>query len=257
MNHLLELALLTLGAFFANALSAMAGGGAGLLQLPLLLAFGLPFSVALATHKVASVFLGVGVGLGSTKSVRFTLPYAILLLGAGLPGVWLGTHLIVRVPDGPAQIILGIMTIGLGLYNWQHKTLGLTITPRDLSFAQWCLGAAVIAGIGVLNGSFTSGTGLFVTLWLVRYYGFDLKTATAYTLFFVGLFWNGMGAASLAVLSSVQLSYLPGLIVGSVVGGYYGVRFAARQSNAFVKRLFTLLTISVGLVLALKGIVAL
>ena len=44
----------------ANAFSALAGGGAGLLQFPALLWLGLPFTSALATHKVASVALGVG-----------------------------------------------------------------------------------------------------------------------------------------------------------------------------------------------------
>ena len=50
-------------AFISNSLSAFAGGGAGLIQLPMLIFLGLPFSVALATHKVASVSLGVGLFL--------------------------------------------------------------------------------------------------------------------------------------------------------------------------------------------------
>ena len=47
-------------ALVANALSALAGGGAGLVQLPALILLGLPFSMALATHKLASVALGIG-----------------------------------------------------------------------------------------------------------------------------------------------------------------------------------------------------
>ena len=43
--------------FLSNFISALSGGGAGLIQLPALLFFGLPFSKALATHKVASVAL--------------------------------------------------------------------------------------------------------------------------------------------------------------------------------------------------------
>jgi hypothetical protein len=31
------------------------------------------------------------------------------------------------------------------------------------------VGGLVLFGIGVLNGSLTSGTGLFVTMWLVRW----------------------------------------------------------------------------------------
>ena len=45
----MQLGLLAV-ALVANALSALAGGGAGLVQLPALILFGLPFPVALATH---------------------------------------------------------------------------------------------------------------------------------------------------------------------------------------------------------------
>ncbi|POF53449.1 permease, partial [Vibrio vulnificus] len=43
------------GSLIANTLASLAGGGAGLLQFPLLIFLGLPFGVALATHKLASV----------------------------------------------------------------------------------------------------------------------------------------------------------------------------------------------------------
>ena len=45
-------------AVVANALSAFAGGGAGLIQLPALILLGLPFASALATHRIiASCFM--------------------------------------------------------------------------------------------------------------------------------------------------------------------------------------------------------
>ena len=50
---------LAITAVVANALSAFAGGGAGLVQLPALILLGLPFAMALATHKIASVALGL------------------------------------------------------------------------------------------------------------------------------------------------------------------------------------------------------
>ncbi len=46
-----EQALLFAIALIANTFSSLAGGGAGLIQLPALLLLGLPFSIALATHK--------------------------------------------------------------------------------------------------------------------------------------------------------------------------------------------------------------
>ncbi|MCB1819707.1 MAG: sulfite exporter TauE/SafE family protein, partial [Gammaproteobacteria bacterium] len=59
----MEQFILFLISLVANLFSAFAGGGAGLLQLPVLIFLGLPFGVALATHKIASVALGVGATL--------------------------------------------------------------------------------------------------------------------------------------------------------------------------------------------------
>ena len=46
--------------FFSNTFSAISGGGAGLLQLPALILFGVPYYQALASHKLATVALGLG-----------------------------------------------------------------------------------------------------------------------------------------------------------------------------------------------------
>ena len=46
--------------FISNTFSAISGGGAGLIQLPALILSGIPYYQALATHKVATVALGIG-----------------------------------------------------------------------------------------------------------------------------------------------------------------------------------------------------
>ena len=46
--------------FFSNTFSAISGGRAGLLQLPALILSGVPYSQALASHKLATVALGIG-----------------------------------------------------------------------------------------------------------------------------------------------------------------------------------------------------
>ena len=65
--------LLGIISFFSNFISALSGGGAGLIQLPALLFFGLPFSKALATHKVASVALGFGASIPHLKKIAYKL----------------------------------------------------------------------------------------------------------------------------------------------------------------------------------------
>jgi uncharacterized membrane protein YfcA len=100
--------------------------------------------------------------------------------------------------------------------------------------------------IGVLNGSLTSGTGLFVTLWLVRWFGFDYQRAVAYTLILVGVFWNGTGALTLGWLAEIRWSWLPALLLGSLLGGYLGAHLAIRQGNRWIKRAYEVITLLVG-----------
>lgn len=230
----------------ANLFSAFAGGGAGLLQLPALIFLGLPFAVALATHKIASVALGVGATLRHLREGGLQRRYVLFILGSGLPGVLLGASLILQVPGRYAEVALGILTVGLGLYSVLKGQLGLTEQPRNRGGRGLWIGSAVLFGIGILNGSLTSGTGLFVTLWLVRWFGADYRQAVAYTLVLVGVFWNGAGALTLGLIGEVRWDWLPVLLLGSLLGGYAGAHLAILKGNRWIKRAFEVVTLLVG-----------
>lgn len=231
----------------ANIFSAFSGGGAGLIQLPALIFLGLPFPIALATHKVASVALGIGATLRHLRERALERGMASLMLVAGIPGVILGARLIIGVPGRQAELALGVLTLGLGIYSWLQPSLGQSEEARNRSGRGLWIGALVLFAIGVLNGSLTSGTGLFVTLWLVRWFGFDYKRAVAYTLIQVGLFWNGTGAIALGWLSEIRWSWLPALLAGSLLGGYIGAHLAIEKGNRWIKRAYELITLAIGL----------
>ena len=244
--------LLFIVSLIANAFSAFAGGGAGLLQLPVLIFLGLPFSIALATHKLASVALGIGATLRHFREGTVKWPFALLLFATGVPGVVLGASIILFVPDRAAELALGILTIGLGIYSWLRKDLGLVAQPIHRDKAGYFIGGGMLFFIGALNGSLTSGTGLFVTIWLVRWFGMDYKTAVAYTLVLVGLFWNGSGALTLGLLGNIKWDWIPVLLVASALGGNIGAHMAIIKGSSWIKRTFEVVTILVGLKLILN-----
>lgn len=230
----------------ANLFSAFAGGGAGLLQLPVLIFLGLPFGVALATHKIASVALGVGATVRHLREGGLKRRFVLFILGCGVPGVLLGAAVILQVPGRLAEIALGVLTVGLGLYSVAKRDLGLREVPRNRSGHGLWFGGVGLFLIGVLNGSLTSGTGLFVTLWLVRWFGADYRQAVAYTLVLVGIVWNGAGAVMLGLLGDVRWAWLPALLVGSLLGGYAGAHLAILKGNRWIKRVFEAVTLLVG-----------
>lgn len=245
--HYTEQLILLLISYIANTFSAFAGGGAGLIQLPMLIFLGLSFSVALATHKVASVALGVGATIRHLRSGKLDINFSLFILLCGMPGVVAGGLIIVQVPEAMAKLALGLLTMALGIYSWLKPQLGQLSIALHRDVRGMISGGMALFLIGILNGSLTSGTGLFVTLWLIRWFGLDYKTAVAYTLILVGVFWNGTGALTLGMLSSIQWDWLPALLIGSLLGGYTGAHLAIVASNRWIKRAFEGITIAVGL----------
>jgi len=248
---MLEQLLIFIIALFANAFSALSGGGAGLIQLPILIFLGLPFALALATHKMATIALGIGATARHLKDNKLERSFALLMLISGLPGVFIGASFILHVPDTLSTLALGILTLGLGVYSIFSPALGQEYRAIHRDKQGFIVGGLVLFFIGVLNGSLTSGTGLFVTLWLIRWFGHDYKLAVAYTLVFVGLFWNTTGAVTLGVLGEIYWLWIPALLLGSLIGGYLGAHFSIVKGNRLIKRSFEVVTLLVGVKLVL------
>ncbi len=252
-ESLFEQFLLFLISTAANFLSAFSGGGAGLIQLPALILFGLPFPIALATHKVASVALGVGAGLRHIRAKSLTPGLSLIILLFGLPGVCLGSNLVISLPSHISTTLLGLLTLFLGLYSYLNPSLGISKSVPRLSIYRALLGGLVLFFIGFLNGSLSSGTGLFVTMWLAQWFSLPYTKAVAFTLILVGFVWNGTGALVLGYQSDVMWNWIPSLILGSFLGGYIGAHFSLLKGDQIVKHSFEAICIFIGVVLILQG----
>lgn len=236
------------GSLIANTLASLSGGGAGLLQFPLLLFFGLPFSIALATHKVASVALGLGAAAAHLKQKSFTLQEAAYITAIGSVGVVIGANLILTIPADVAERLLGMMILALGIYSHFKKQLGQQARPIHRNWQGWLIGSLVLLFIGIINGSLTAGSGLLVTLFLVRWFGYSYKQAVALTMICVGFFWNGIGGVAIVQAgASIYWAWLPILLIASFLGGALGAYLSTRFSNKIIKQCFELLTLLVGL----------
>jgi uncharacterized protein len=99
----LDQLLLFVIALAANVVSTFSGTGAGLIQLPALIFLGLPFPIALATHKLASDALGIGATLRYLREGHFERRFWLPMLLGGLPGGFIGANIIIEVPDRVAD----------------------------------------------------------------------------------------------------------------------------------------------------------
>ena len=86
----------------------------------------------------------------------------------------------------------------------------------------------------------------------MSWFGLSYKQAVAFSLVLVGIFWNASGAITLAVTTEPKYTWLPALIIGSLIGGYTGARLSQIKNNQFIKRCFEVVTILTGLALIVK-----
>lgn len=245
---------LLVGSIIANAMSAFAGGGAGLVQLPMILLMGLPFAEALATHKLVTVALGLGAFVRFWRERHLIdFRFALFILLLGVLGAIVGALVIVQVPETIAHISLSILIIGLGLYSLFKKGMGQDYCPKNRNALGFFVGGLVMFCLGVLNGSLTAGTGLFVTVFLVMWFGMDYQRAVAYTMTLVGIYWNLTGGVTLVVIGEpVYWVWVPVLLVGSFVGGYIGAHFGTLKGNKWIKVAFVSVTLLSGVSLLWK-----
>ncbi len=244
--------LLFIVALISNVFSAFSGGGAGVIQLPaILLLYDMPFITALASHKVATVALGVGATLKYFRGIQFNSKFIMLCIIFGLPGVVAGASIISTINDSLARVLLGILIIVISLYSFFTKSFGEQSTQIRQSFVDKIIVALVITLIAILNGSLSAGTGLIFTVFLIIFYGMDYKTAIAYTLIIVGFFYNLAGALTLGIFTQINTTIIIPLILGSLLGGYFGAKLSLTKDNRTIKKIYQLVTLIVGVNLIL------
>ena len=242
--------------FFSNTFSAISGGGAGLFQLPALILSGVPYYQALASHKLATVALGIGGSLRNYKSLRNDIYIAVQILIFGLPGVIFGASLVEFISEQYLYLTLGVFSILLAFYSFIRSDLGLTSVNNNLNLTHKIRFLIFIFFIGILNGSISSGTGLLVTILLIKTFGIDFLRAISLTFFTVGIFWNFTGAIYLSKIGTVSQNILFLLLIGSFAGGYFGAHLSKLKGNELVKKTFTTVCLLVGISLFIKSIMS-
>ena len=240
--------------FFSNTFSAISGGGAGLIQLPALLLSGIPYYQALATHKIATVALGFGGSIRNIKSLKNDIDVLFQILIFGTPGVILGSSIVKFLSVQYLYLILGILSIILALHSFFKPSLGLNSGGININHHLRFGFIIPIFLIGILNGSVSSGSGLLVTILLIKTFKMDFLRAVSSTFFTVGIFWNSIGAFFLSRIGSIPVNLLVILILGSFTGGYFGAHLSNLKGNMLIKKIFTVVCLLVGISLLINSV---
>lgn len=252
-SQIIDQIILFIFSFIANLFASVSGGGAGFVQFPLLIFLGLPFAMALGTHKVAVVFLGLGaIAKQRHNFASIDKTVALIMLLLGLPSVVLGTLIIINVPAHIAEIVLGLITIASGIYTLIKRSFG-NVNAKEVSKTRIVIGSICLILVGLLSGSLSSGAGIFSTLTLVLVLGLDLKRAIFHTMVFVATLWNLVGAVTVGVMTAIHWQWVPTMIVSSFLGSYLGTMLLFKLPLHIVRIIFSLISIASGIFLIMAS----
>ena len=174
----------------------------------------------------------------------------------GLPGVTFGAFIVEFISEQYLYLFLGIISILLAFYSFFKSDLGLSSGNNELNLIHKIRFLIFIFLIGIMNGSISSGTGLLMTILLIKTFGMDFLRAISLTFFTVGIFWNFTGAILLSKIGSVPPNILILLIIGSFTGGYFGAHLSKLKGNLLIKKTFTAVCLFVGISLLFKSIMS-
>lgn len=245
------IALLVGAAFLAGWVDSIVGGG-GLIQLPSLLV-GLPADTPVptmaGTNKVPS-FLGTSVAaLTYLRRVPVEWLGVVPLVACAAAGSAVGarmTHFLDRTVFTP--LVLAAI-VGVGVHTWRRPQLGLRRRVRYHGWPAWLLLGGVGLVVGWWDGFIGPGTGAFFLIALVGVMGYEFLTATTYAKL---ANWTTNPAAIVVLGRSGNIWWGLALTMGAanVLGGFAGARTALRHGNAFVRRVFLVVVVALGLRLA-------
>jgi uncharacterized protein len=239
--------LVLCAAFFAGFVDAIVGGG-GLIQLPALLA-GYPLSappVLLGTNKLGSICGTASAVMRYRRVVR--LPWSVLLPAAlvAFLAALAGASLVSAVSPALFRPLVPVMLAVVLAYILWHKDLGARHAPIAFSRRRAYLALAVIGAIGFYDGFFGPGTGSFLMLLFIRFYGFDFLHAS-------------VGARTINVATNAgallffgihgEIHWALGIALGACngTGSVLGAHTAVKHGSKFVRMAF--ITIVIALIL--------
>ena len=245
-----ELALLAFGAAASGVVNTLAGGGS-LLVVPLLIALGVPPTVANGTLRVAVVVQNVSAL--ATFHVRGERDYGVvarlalpMMVGAGI-GSWLAT----RMSDAWLQPVFGALIVVWAIVLTVRPG-GFVSTPTEVAPVRPVSHLFAFA-VGVYGGLLQVAVGFPLLALLTVHLGYGAVRANAIKVALVLVYT--LVALPVFVLAG-QVAWREGgaLAVGSLVGGWLGTRLQLHRGANLVRWVVVITAVASGVAMAIAGL---
>jgi uncharacterized membrane protein YfcA len=236
---MLDVIIIFVVSVVATALSSMSGGGASVINIPVLLWLGIPFPFALTTQKISSAFWVLPASYNFLKGKKVEWSFLTIFSLVGLVGVYLGVLLVLNTKQRIMELVIGFLILTLVSYTYFKKDVGLSenkIYSKKRQFVAYIFAFV----LGFYESIFGSGNGIMFSIVTFYTKGFDFVNALGY-YFSVAFPWVVFAAVLLISKGYFSWPIIIPTVLGSVLGGYIGSKFARFKGNKFIKGMFIII----------------
>ena len=245
----MEQIVVLITALIAAVLSSMSGGGTGIIIFPVFLSLGMSFPLVSAISSVMSAFWVLPASRNYLKGRAVDWRFIIIFSIIGLVGCYFGVLLITSVNQRILETSVGVIILLLVAYTYFKKDIGLAEHKIYSPFRQ-----ALAYPFALLSGFyetfFGSGNGIAVTILTFYTKGFDFIAGLGH-YYVISFTWSLFSAILLIQKGYFDLSLMTFAVIGSLTGAYIGSRYARNKGNRFIKIVFVIIGIILGLKLVI------
>jgi uncharacterized protein len=231
-----SLPVLIAGGFAAGFVDAVVGGG-GLIQLPVVTLSlpGVAGDVILATNKLAAATGTVAAARTYNRRVRLDRHNLLPAMATAFVASFIGARLSSAIPKSAFRPIIIVLLCAVAVATWRRPDFA--DRPASTNPIQQRRLLTLAAAIGLYDGVFGPGTGMFFTFGLVAWIGLDFLTATGTTKM-LNATTNIAALAWFVPHGVVRWNAALPLALCNLAGAIIGSRTALVRGTVFVRRAF-------------------
>lgn len=223
--------------FISTVLSAMSGGGASVISLPVFLSLGLSYPVAASILKICQLFWILPASYNYLKDRKIDWVFLILFSLIGLIGAYFGVLIAIYINQFILKRFIGVVIVSLVIYTYFNKSLGLKEKGKNFNPIRKMIAYPIAIILGFYEGIFGGGNGILFTITTYYTRGFDLIDGLGY-YYAVAFFWIFLAVFILLQKGYNNIQLTIPAIIGSVIGGYIGSKYAKYKGNKYIKVVF-------------------
>ena len=223
------------------------GGGGSILAIPLLIYF---VGYDHPHLVIGTTALAVGINaylnlIPHTLKKNVNYRTGVIFTVPGIIGVLIGSELGLLTPGTFLLFFFGFLMIAIALYMLKRKCVDISERGRKVSKSYLIL---ILTGItvGFASGYFGIGGGFLIVPGLLFGGGLNIIQAVGTSLMAVGTF-GVVTAARYAISGDLNIIMSVLFIIGGVLGGWVGARYASRVPKRRLTQIFAIIVIVVAI----------